>query len=72
MSVGVPGRPDEGLRRLMPDEFQEAVRVMIGAMAERPESDPDIVDAAYRCCDHIAAEVVTIRHINRIKARMRE
>jgi len=59
--------PGEGTRRLMPDKWREIIVVMIGAMAQRPESDPDVVAAAERCSDHIATEVLTIRHINRIK-----
>lgn len=61
-------RPDEGLRRLMPDKFQEAVRVMIAAMAQQPETHPNVIEAAERACDHIAAEVVTIRHVERLRA----
>lgn len=52
----------------MPDRWQEILVVMIAAMAERPETDPDVVSAAERCCDHIAAEVVTIRYVNKLKA----
>lgn len=70
MAASIP-RSDEGLRHLMPDRWQEILVVMIGAMAERPESDRDIIEAAERCCDHIAAEVVTIRYINKLKAQAR-
>lgn len=62
--MGIPG---EGLRRLMPPQFQEAILVMIGAMAEQPETDQEILDATNRVCDHVAAEVVTIRHVSRLK-----
>lgn len=55
--------PGEGLRRLMPAGFREAVTVMIAAMSEQPETNPDVVSAANRACDHIATEVVTIRHL---------
>jgi hypothetical protein len=56
-------------RDLMPNSFQELINVMIATMCGLPENRQDVIEAAERCCDHIAQEVITIRYIEQQRKR---